>query len=111
MIMQGAFSMYIVVLITAANKKQSAKIARALVDQKLVACVNVIDRVTSLFWWKGKVDKAVEVLMAAKSTRAKLPRIIALVKSMHSYAVPEIIALPVAGGNRDYLDWIDESIR
>ena len=103
--------MYIVVLITAVDKKQAAKIARALVQRKLVACVNVIDRVSSMFWWKGSVDTAVEVLMLAKSTRAKLPRIAALVKSMHSYEVPEIIALPVVGGNRDYLDWIDESIR
>jgi periplasmic divalent cation tolerance protein len=103
--------MYIVVLITAANKKQARTIAAALVERKLVACVNVIDRVQALFWWKGSVDKAVEVLMVAKSTRVKLPRIIALVKSLHSYAVPEILALPVAGGNRDYLDWIDESIR
>lgn len=103
--------MHIVVLITAVDKKQATKIARALVQRKLVACVNVIDRVSSMFWWKGSVDKAVEVLMLAKSTRAKLPRITALVKSMHSYEVPEIIALPVVGGNRDYLDWIDESIR
>jgi periplasmic divalent cation tolerance protein len=103
--------MRIVVLITAANKRQSRAIAAALVERKLAACVNVIDRVSSLFWWKGKVDKALEVLMVAKSTRAKLPRIVALVKSMHSYAVPEIIALPIVGGNRDYLDWIDESIR
>jgi periplasmic divalent cation tolerance protein len=103
--------MYIVVLITAAGKKQAAKIAAALVERKLAACVNVIDRVHSLFRWKGSVDKAVETLLVAKSTRVKLPRIIALVKSLHSYAVPEIIALPVAGGNRDYLDWIDESIR
>ena len=103
--------MHIVVLITAANKNQARAIAAALVKRKLVACVNVIDRISSLFWWKGKVDKAVEVLMVAKSTKVKLPRIIALVKSLHSYEVAEIIALPVVGGNRDYLDWIDESIR
>ncbi|MFA6384589.1 MAG: divalent-cation tolerance protein CutA [Candidatus Omnitrophota bacterium] len=103
--------MYVVVLITAANKKQARMIAGALVERKLVACVNVIDRVSSLFWWKKKVDKATEVLIVAKSTRGKLPRIIASVKSLHSYTVPEIIALPVVGGNRDYLDWIDESIR
>ncbi|MFA5100742.1 MAG: divalent-cation tolerance protein CutA [Candidatus Omnitrophota bacterium] len=103
--------MHIVILITAANKNEARRIAAALVERKLVACVNMIDRVSSLFWWKGKIDKAVEVLMAVKSTRVKLPRIITLVKSMHSYAVPEIIALPVVGGSSDYLDWIDESIR
>ena len=102
--------MHIVVLITAVNKKQARAISCALVQRKLVACVNVIDSVSSLFWWKGKVDKAVEVLIIAKSIKAKLPRIVALVKSMHSYAVPEIIALAVVGGNSDYFDWIDESI-
>ena len=103
--------MYIVVLIIAANSTESRRISRALVEKKLAACVNAAGRVSSLFWWKGKVDKADETLLIVKSTRAKLARIIRLVRSMHSYAVPEIIAVPVIGGSRDYLDWIDESIR
>jgi periplasmic divalent cation tolerance protein len=103
--------MYVVVLIVAANTAEARRISRALVSSRLAACVNVTGRVSSLFWWKGKTDKANEVLMMAKSTRAKLPRIIRLVRSLHSYDVPEIIAVPIVGGNRDYLDWIDGSIR
>jgi periplasmic divalent cation tolerance protein len=102
--------MHIVIFITSASKTEALRIARALVEQKLVACVNIVDKVLSLFWWKKKIDKASEVLMVAKSTRAKLDPIVKLVRSLHSYEIPEIIAFPVAGGNKDYLDWIDESI-
>jgi periplasmic divalent cation tolerance protein len=103
--------MHIVIFITSADKSEARRIARALVEQKLVACVNIVDNVLSLFWWKKKIDRASEVLIIAKSTRGKLARIVTVVRSLHSYAVPEIIALPIAGGNKDYLDWIDESIR
>jgi periplasmic divalent cation tolerance protein len=103
--------MHIVIFITSANKSEARRIAAALLEQKLVACVNIIDKVLSFFWWKKKIDKASEVLIVAKSTSRKLARIIKAVRSLHSYAVPEIIALPIVGGNKDYLDWIDESIR
>lgn len=103
--------MHIVIFITSANRSEARRIAGALLEQKLVACVNIIDKVLSFFWWKKKIDKASEVLMVAKSTRGKLSRIVTVVRSLHSYSVPEIIALPIVGGNKDYLDWIDESIR
>jgi periplasmic divalent cation tolerance protein len=103
--------MLIVIFITSANKSEARRIAAALLEQKLVACANIVDNVLSFFWWKKKIDKASEVLMVAKSTSRKLARIIKVVRSLHSYAVPEIIALPIVGGNKDYMDWIDESIR
>jgi periplasmic divalent cation tolerance protein len=103
--------MHIVIFITSANKNEARRIAAELLEQKLVACVNIIDKVLSFFRWKKKINKASEVLMVAKSTSRKLARIIDVVRSLHSYEVPEIIALPIAGGNKDYLDWIDESIR
>jgi periplasmic divalent cation tolerance protein len=103
--------MYIVVFITAASSAQAKKIAQALVERKFVACVNIIGSVSSIFQWKGKVDKASEVLLIAKSMKTRLPGIVKFVKSMHSYSVPEIIAMPIIGGRREYLDWIDESIR
>ena len=103
--------MLIVIFITSANKSEARRIAAALLEQKLVACANIVDNVLSFFWWKKKIDKASEVLMVAKSTRRKLARIVKVVRSLHSYAVPEIIALPIVGGNKDYMDWIDESIR
>ena len=103
--------MYIVILITCAKKQEATKIVKALLRKKLVACVNIVDKVESFFWWKGKIDRAQECLLIAKSTRAKLNKITEVVKSLHSYVVPEIISLPVAGGNKTYLDWIDDCIR
>lgn len=103
--------MYIVVLITVPTKKEARVIARALVAAKLVACVNVVDKVNSLFWWKQKIDSAQELLLVVKSRKDKLASLIKKVRSMHSYTVPEIIALPIVGGCKPYLEWIDESLR
>ena len=102
--------MYIVIFITAANKKQADNIGRALVKHKLAACVNIVRSIESVFWWQGKLDKAKESLLIIKSRKEKLSKIIKLVKSLHSYSVPEIIALPIISGNKDYLKWIDDSI-
>jgi periplasmic divalent cation tolerance protein len=102
--------MYIIVLITAANKKEAGKIASGLVRAKLAACVNIIEGVKSLFWWKEKLEKAQESFLIAKSTKGKLKPIIKLVKSLHSYQVPEIIALPISAGNKEYLEWINASV-
>lgn len=103
--------MYIIVLVTAPRIKEARDIAAALIKKKLVACVNIVEGVESLFRWQGKVDKAKEALLVIKSRKDKLPKIIKLVKSMHSYDLPEIIALPIIGGEEKYLRWIDESLR
>ena len=98
-----------VIFITCANKKEARRIACGLVKNKLAACVNILDKVKSFFWWEAKIDQADEILLIIKSKKTKLSRIIKLVKSMHSYQVPEIIALPIVGGYKPYLRWIDES--
>lgn len=103
--------MYIVIFITVSNKKEAKRIATGLVKGKLAACVNIVEKIESFFRWEGKVDKAKEMLLIAKSKKQNLNRIIKLVKSLHSYEVPEIIALPVAAGYKPYLRWIDDSIR
>jgi periplasmic divalent cation tolerance protein len=103
--------MYIVIFITASNKKEAKKIAEKLIKNKLAACVNIVNKIESLFWWQAKVDKASEVLLIVKSRKDKLAKIIAAVKSAHSYDVPEIIALPIIGGYKPYLKWINESLR
>ena len=103
--------MNIVILITCANKRQAERIAGKLVKQKLVACVNIIDKIKSIFWWEKKIDSATEVLLVAKSKKSLVHRIVMQVKSLHSYQVPEVIALPIVAGNRDYINWINESIR
>lgn len=102
--------MYIVVFITASGVKEARRISSALLKKKLVACVNIVEKVESFFWWEGNIDKAKELLLIAKSKKSRLPGIIKLVKSEHSYSCPEVIALPVMGGNKDYLRWIDGSV-
>ena len=100
---------HVVVFITAETLGQCREIADALVGEKLAACVNIVPKVQSKFRWQGKIDSANESLMIVKTREALLDKLIASVKSMHSYKVPEIIALPIVGGNKDYLDWIDET--
>ncbi len=98
---------HIVVLITAKDPNEAHDITDALLDQRLAACVNIAGDVDSHYWWRGKVESAEESLLIVKSREALLPEIIAAVKRIHGYEVPEIIALPVAGGDKDYLAWID----
>ena len=101
----------IVILITSENVEEARKISEALLERRKVACVNVIPEVKSFFWWQGERESAPEVLLMAKSRASLLPEIIELVKQNHSYEVPEVIALPILGGNRDYLDWIHTETR
>ena len=103
--------MYVVVLVTTPNKKEAKAIASFLVKKGLAACVNVIAGVDSLFKWQGKIDKQKECLLVIKSKKALLPKLIKITKSLHSYSVPEVIALPIIAGNKDYLDWLNESLR
>jgi len=102
--------MNIVILITCANKRQAERIAKHLVKQKLVACVNIVDKIKSIFWWQKRIDSADEVLLIAKSKKSSLNKVTRLVKSLHSYQVPEVIALPIVAGSRDYLNWLNESL-
>jgi periplasmic divalent cation tolerance protein len=101
----------IIVLITASSEEEAAKIGSALVDEHLAACVNIVPGVRSLFFWEGKTQDGRELLLICKSRQTLLERIIARVKSLHSYTVPEVIALPVAGGSEDYLRWLREATR
>jgi periplasmic divalent cation tolerance protein len=103
--------MHVVIFITAARKTEATRIAKALLKSKLAACVNIVDKVESFFRWQGKIDRAREYLLIVKSVKTNLAGVCRLVKSMHSYDVPEIIAVPIAGGSKTYLDWINDSIR
>ncbi|MBI5149401.1 MAG: divalent-cation tolerance protein CutA [Candidatus Omnitrophica bacterium] len=101
--------MYIVIFVTAKDEAQANKIAGKLVKDKLVACANIVPGVQSVFRWNGKVDRAQEVLLVLKSRRKHFPSIVKTVKALHSYDVPEIIALPIVEGDKDYLKWITDS--
>lgn len=98
---------YLAVFITTSSYEEARKIADALVSRRKAACVNIVPKVNSIFRWKGKIEDAEESLLVVK-TRAKLfPDVVSTVKGIHSYEVPEIIALPIVEGNPDYLQWID----
>ena len=99
----------IVVMVTAKDEKEARGIARVLLEKKLAACVNVIKGVQSFFWWEGKVDQAQEILLVIKTCQKSLSQLIENVKAVHSYDVPEIIALPIVGGSEDYLNWVNET--
>ncbi len=105
-----AESDYVVVFITASSAAEAQKISRLLLEQKKAACVSIIPGVASAYWWEGKIESAAESLLIVKTSARLLPELVSLVKSVHSYRVPEIIALPVNGGNQDYLKWIDRSL-
>ena len=102
----------IVVLVTCSSLKEGRRIARALVEARLAACVNVLQsRVESIYRWKGRVDTAKEFLLIVKTSRARFAALETTVKRLHSYDVPEIIALPIEKVSRDYLAWLAESVR
>ncbi len=101
----------IIVLITAGSEEEAHKIAESVVNEKKAACVNIVPGVDSLFWWEGKLDSARESLLLVKTKASLFPEIVEMVKRMHRYEVPEIIALPVIGGSEDYLKWLDSACR
>ena len=101
----------IIVLITASSKDEAAKIGTTLVDEHLAACVNIVPEVRSLFFWEGKTRDERETLLIAKSRLPLMEKLVARVKSLHSYNVPEVIALPIVAGSRDYLDWMKDATK
>ena len=100
----------VVVFITSTDE-EAHKIAKALLMQKKAACVNIVPRVSSFFWWQDKLDSAQESLLIIKTKASLLNEIVTLVRQVHSYDVPEIIALPIVGGNQDYLEWIGKEVK
>jgi len=96
----------IVVLITTGSEAEAKGIARALVEQELVACVNVLPGVRSIFRWEGQVVEEQEFLLMAKTVSQAFERVAIAVKSMHSYSLPEVIALPIQHGLPEYLSWV-----
>ena len=97
--------------ITCAHREEAEKIAEALVKEKIVACVNIIPGVTSIFSWEEKVCREEEFLLMVKSVSANQNALIEKVKTLHSYSTPEIISVPVQSGNPDYLRWVMDVVK
>lgn len=96
----------VAVLVTAPDADAGIAIARALVDEGLAACVNVVPGLRSIYRWKGEVKVDGEVLLVAKLRHDRLPAFVRRVQALHPYEVPEVVALPVVGGLDAYLDWV-----
>ena len=98
----------IVVLSTCGSPEEAARLARRLVETRAAACVNILPGVSSVYRWKGAVEEAQELLLVIKTRRPLLERLISELRAVHSYEVPEVVALPVVDGLDSYLAWIDE---
>jgi len=98
-----------VVLVNAASEEQAERIARALVAERLAACANIVSAIHSIYRWKDEIRSETEHLMLIKTRMNLVSKVEARVKELHSYEVPEIIALPIVAGAKPYLDWVFES--
>jgi len=103
-------SVVAVVYTTTDNMRNAKKIARALVEEKLVACVSIIPKVESIYWWKGKIEKGREYILLSKTTERQVKKTIQKIRELHTYELPDIIVLPIIGGLKEYLNYlVDET--
>jgi periplasmic divalent cation tolerance protein len=99
----------LIVLVTVSSRREAEKIGQALVKEKLSACVNIVPAVTSIFRWQGKIQKSRERLLIVKTTEHRYAALERLIRSMHSYEVPEIIAVKVDRGLNQYIAWVEQA--
>lgn len=109
--MQEANDVAITVMITASNREEAARLAEMIVGARLAACVQILPEIESIYRWKGEVRRDPEVLLLAKTTQARFSLLEREVRALHSYEVPEIIALPITGGYAPYLEWLTSTVK
>ena len=102
-------SVPMVVLVTCGSEEEAAKIANSLVEERLAACVNMISPVRSIYRWEGKIWDEKEWMLIIKTQKRRFEELEKKVKSLHSYSVPEVIALPIVEGSASYLKWLEEN--
>jgi periplasmic divalent cation tolerance protein len=100
----------LIVFVTVASHADGERIAEAVVGEQLAACVNILGPIRSIYRWQGEICRDDEHLLLIKSTRARYPALEARVKALHSYEVPEVIALPIERGSAEYLQWLREAL-
>ena len=100
----------LLVLTTAGSEAEARKIAQSLVERRLAACVNIVPRIQSVYRWQGKVEQAEEFLLLIKTSKPREGQVRVAITELHSYELPECIAISVASGSAEYLKWIEESV-
>lgn len=100
----------VVVLTTLPDEAAARALARRLVEERLIACANVVPAVTSIYRWEGEVRDEAEVLVVMKTTRDRMPEVESRIAELHPYDVPEVLGLPSSGGSRPYLDWVTAEV-
>ncbi|HUQ49878.1 MAG TPA: divalent-cation tolerance protein CutA [Terriglobales bacterium] len=100
-----------IILTTTGNQTEARKIARALVEQKLVACVNIVPGVESVYRWKGKLESSNECLLAIKTSQKRFKAVQDVIKQMHTYDLPEIVSVAIEGGSKEYLKWLVQQVK
>ena len=103
--------MFAVVLVTCPNMASARRVAEVLLKDRLAACINIVSGLKSLFWWKGKLEEADEALLIIKTRLVLVRDLIARVKELHLYEVPEVIVLPIVEGSDEYLSWLGREVR
>ncbi len=102
---------YIVVFVTTSTPEEAQTISTTLLESRKASCATVIPHADSRFWWKGQIDGSKESLLILKTKASVFAQVVDMVKTLHSYEVPEIIAMPIVDGNSDYLKWIDAEVQ
>jgi periplasmic divalent cation tolerance protein len=101
---------WLIVFITTSSIDEAERIGRGILEKRLAACVNIVRDIKSIYWWKEKIEEGSEVLLIVKTRSEKFRELVEYVKNVHSYEVPEIIALPIIMGYSEYLKWLDETV-
>ncbi len=100
----------VIVLCTCGNQEEASRIAEALVEERLAACVSIMPRVQSIYRWQGSVERAEELLLLVKTNGQRFPAVRDRIVELHSYDTPEIVALPIADGAEKYLSWLRDQV-
>ncbi len=100
----------LLVLTTAGSEEEAKKIAHALVENRLAACINIVPRIHSVYRWQGKVESADECLLIIKSTKGHEDQVASAIKELHSYELPECVVVEITGGSKEYLEWLSASV-